>query len=432
MILESESELDRFLGLEVYGTSTRGIGGIIRKKLEDFIVEEVPLHGGSSGNLPLLVIEKRGIDTLTVAVRLAERLKIPLRHVGFAGLKDTRSISRQRFTVKVVPEDIDTSILSDKNMRVIAVYRSNKHLRPGMLLGNSFSITIREMDLPLNEVREILEDAFSQIKELGGVPNFYGYQRFGINRPNTHIIGKLLIQGDYEKAVMELLASPYPNEPQSHREARAFLAESMDFKRALKKFPKSLIFERLIIKWLIKRPGDYVGSLKALPKYVLTLYVDAYLSYIFNKALSERLRKVGSLKTVLEGDIIAKSDAYGNPLRPTFIAKGDFKELRDYELILTFVPACTITRAGGYMNELILSLFKKDGLEPPFKTLEEIGLQGRLGLVRQIAFKPLNLTYRMIEEEKALNISFTLPKSSYATMLLREIMKPKDPIASGF
>ncbi len=431
MISESRSELDRFLGLEVYGTSTQGVGGIIRKRLEDFIVEEIPLHGGSSGNLLLLVVEKRGIDTLTAAVRLAEKLKIPLRHVGFAGLKDTRSISRQRFTVKA-PEDINISALSDRNMKIVAVYRSKKHLRPGMLLGNSFSITIREMSLPLNEVKVILEETLLQMEELGGVPNFYGYQRFGINRPNTHIIGKLLIQGDYEKAVMELLASPYPNEPQSHREARAFLAGSMDFKKALKKFPKSLIFERLIIKWLIKKPGDYVGSLKALPKYVLTLYVDAYLSYIFNKALSERLRKVKSLKVVLEGDIIAKSDAYGNPLRPTFIAKGDFKEVKSDELILAFVPASSITRVKGYMNELILSLFKKDGLEPPFKNLEEIGLQGRLGLIRQITFKPLNLTYRVIEDEKALNLSFVLPKSSYATMFLREVMKPEDPIASGF
>jgi len=428
MVLESKSELDRLLGMEVYGTTTSGTGGVVRKSLEDFVVEEIPLQGGASGSLTLLVIEKRGIDTLTAAVMLSKKLKIPLKYVGFAGLKDTRAISRQRFTVKV-PENFDFSTISSEKLKVIGVYKAKKHLRPGMLLGNSFTIRIRDLDVSVREVEDLLRETLSQLSELGGAPNFYGYQRFGVNRPNTHIVGKLLIQGDYEKAVMEMLATPYPNEPEGHKEARAFLAETMDFKRALRKFPRSLIFERLMIRWLIKRPSDYLGSLRRLPKYVLTLHVDAYLSYIFNRALSERLRKLGSLKRVVEGDIIAGCDVYGNPVRPTVIAKSPI-ELGENQVIMAFVPACAKVKPEGYMNELILSLFKREGLEPPFRSLENLGLQGRMGLLRQLAFKPRDLSYTV--EGDALKMKFALPKSSYATALLREIMKPEDPIAAGF
>lgn len=428
MVLESKSELDRFLGMEVYGTTTSGTGGVIRKRLEDFVVEEIPLQGGTSGPLTLLVIEKRGIDTLTAAIMLSKKLKIPLRHVGFAGLKDMRAVSKQRFTVKV-PENFDASSISSEKLKVIGVYRAKKHLRPGMLLGNSFTIRIRDLDVPMREVEALLRETLSQLDELGGTPNFYGYQRFGVNRPNTHIVGELLIRGDYEKAVIEMLATPYPNEPKDHKEARAFLAETMDFKRALKKFPRSLIFERLMIKWLVKRPNDYLGSLRRLPKYVLTLHVDAYLSYIFNRALSERLRKLGSLRRVVEGDIIARCDAYGNPVRPTFIAKSPL-ELKEDQVILAFVPACVKVKPEGYTNELILSLFKEEGLEPPFKSLENLGLQGRVGLLRQLAFKPRDLSYAV--EDDVLEMKFAMPKSSYATVLLREIMKPEDPIAAGF
>lgn len=430
MILESKSELDKSLGIEVYGTSTKGIGGVIRKRLEDFVVEEVPLQGGALGNLALVVVEKRGIDTLTAAIKLSKKLGIPLKHVGFAGLKDTRSISRQRFTLKV-PEDFDLSKISDNKLKVLAVYRTKKHLRPGMLFGNNFEITIRELEVSIKDAEVLIKEAIQQLNELGGVPNFYGYQRFGINRPNTHIVGKLLIQGEYEKAAMEILATPYPNEPKAHRDARAFLAETLDFKRALKSFPRSLIFERQMIKWLVNRPNDYLGSLRLLPKYVITLYVDAYLSYIFNKALSERLRKLRSLERVMEGDIIATCDAYGNPMRPTFIAKSSSMNLESNQLILAFVPASVKARPEGYMTELILSLFNKDGLEPPFKRLEELGLQGRLGLLRQIAFKPTNLAYN-VERDEVLKMRFLLPKSSYATILLREFIKPEDPIAAGF
>lgn len=431
MISESKSKLDNLLGLEVYGTSTQGLGGVIRKQLEDFIVEEIPTHGGSSGNLLMLVVEKRGIDTLAAAIRLAKKLKIPLRHIGFAGLKDARSISIQRFTVKV-PADIDISLISNKNMKVLATYRAKRHLRPGMLLGNKFTITVRDVTLPFHEVESIVKETLSQIEEIGGVPNFYGYQRFGLSRPNTHIVGKLIIQGCYDRAIIELLATPYPNEPQNHKEARAFLLETMDFSRSLKKFPKVLIFERLVIKHLIKHPNDYVGALKALPKHVLTLYVDAYLSYIFNKALSERLRKFKSLKVLLEGDIVAKSDVYGNPLRPTTIVKDATRELKEGELIMALIPAYLKSRVEGYMNDLILLLFKRDGLEPPFRKLGEIGLQGKLGLIRQIAFRPLNFKYQLCEGEKSIKLNFILPKSSYATIMLREIMKPEDPLALGF
>ncbi|MEM2315688.1 MAG: tRNA pseudouridine(13) synthase TruD, partial [Candidatus Nezhaarchaeales archaeon] len=108
------------MGIEVYGTSTRGIGGVLRKRLEDFVVEEVPLHGGTFGNLVLLVVEKRGIDTLTAALMLSKKLKIPLRDVGFAGLKDTRSISIQRFTIKV-PENFDVSNISSEKLKIVGV-----------------------------------------------------------------------------------------------------------------------------------------------------------------------------------------------------------------------------------------------------------------------------------------------------------------------
>ncbi len=428
MVLESKSELDMSLGMEVYGTTTTGTGGVIRKSLEDFVVEEIPLQGGTSGSLALLVVEKRGMDTLTAAVVLSKKLKIPLKHIGFAGLKDTRAVSRQRFTVKI-PENFDLSSISSEKLKVIEVYRAKKHLRPGMLLGNSFTIRIRDLDIPAREAEALLRETLTQLNELGGAPNFYGYQRFGVNRPNTHWVGKLLIQGDYEKAVIEMLATPYPNEPEDHREARAFLAETTDFERALKRFPRSLIFERLMIRWLVKRPNDYLGSLRRLPKYVLTLHVDAYLSYIFNKALSERLRKLGSLSRVVEGDVIAKRDAYGNPVRPTFIAKGPLK-LGEDQVILAFVPACVKVKPEGYMNELILSLFKKEGLEPPFKSLENLGLRRRMGLLRQLAFKPRDMSHSV--KDDALEMRFALPKSSYATALLREVMKPEDPIAAGF
>jgi tRNA pseudouridine13 synthase len=116
-------------------------------------------------------------------------------------------------------------------------------------------------------------------------------------------------------------------------------------------------------------------------------------------------------------------------VRPTFIAKAPL-ELKEDQVMLAFVPACVKVKPEGYMTDLILSLFRKEGLEPPFKNLENLGLGGRMGLLRQLAFKPRELSYSV--KDDALEMEFSLPKSSYATVLLREVMKPEDPILAGF
>ena len=429
MVTESKSELDKLIGMEVYSTDSRGVGGLLRVSLEDFVVEEIPLKAPSAGAYTVLVVEKRGIDTLTAAMRIARRLRLPLRDVGFAGLKDTRSVSRQRFTVKLQGE-IDLQLVSDRNIKVLDVYKARKPLKPGMLLGNRFTVTIRDIQVSPKEAERLLKEAFSQAEEMGGFPNFYGYQRFGIHRPNTHVIGKFLVKGLYEEAVMELLTSTYPGEPDMHRRARLLLAETMDFKEALKNFPHTLVYERSVIKVLSRRPRDYLAALRSLPKSVLSLYVDAYLAYIFNKALSERLRKLRSLSAVVEGDIIARVDDYGNPLRPTRIAKRAGAR-SEQEVLMAFIPADTRIGMEGFMGEIIASVFKSEGVHPPFKSVEELGLQGKIGLIRPLSFKPKNLSFK-VGGDLTVTLSFTLPKSSYATVLLRELMKPSDPIASGF
>ncbi|MCK5593169.1 tRNA pseudouridine(13) synthase TruD, partial [Candidatus Bathyarchaeota archaeon] len=42
-------KLEKFLGIEVYATSSWGIGGVIRSAVEDFVVEEVLVDGSKAG-----------------------------------------------------------------------------------------------------------------------------------------------------------------------------------------------------------------------------------------------------------------------------------------------------------------------------------------------------------------------------------------------
>ena len=130
---------------------------------------------------------------------------------------------------------------------------------------------------------------------MGGIPNFFGHQRFGTTRPITHLVGKAIVEGDFEKAAMLYLAKPSVHEHPSSRNARAELRSTRDFKQALNNFPKQLRFERLMLSYLVEKPDDFVGAFTRLPVKLQGLFVQAYQSYLFNRFLSERIKNGCSL-----------------------------------------------------------------------------------------------------------------------------------------
>ena len=83
--------LDRELGIEVYATKTEGIGGAIKKEIDDFVVQEVLVDGSKAsidGAVPakvlgstvqkqrflLCVLVKRNWDTIIAVKNIAKAL----------------------------------------------------------------------------------------------------------------------------------------------------------------------------------------------------------------------------------------------------------------------------------------------------------------------------------------------------------------------
>ncbi|NKI35319.1 tRNA pseudouridine(13) synthase TruD [Wenzhouxiangella sp. XN79A] len=152
--------------------------GRIRERPEDFrVIEDTGYTPSGSGEHLWLEIEKRGMNTLDVARALADRAGVPLRAVGFAGLKDRNAVTRQPFTVQLPGRvDPDVSDWSDERMRVLSVDRHTRKIQRGRLAGNGFDLTLRGVD----GERTAIDDRLSRIAA-GGVPNGFGEQRFGGN-----------------------------------------------------------------------------------------------------------------------------------------------------------------------------------------------------------------------------------------------------------
>ena len=61
-------------------------------------------------------------------------------------------------------------------------------------------------------------------------------------------------------------------------------------------------YERAMLQYLYTHPGDYAGALRELPPKLLSMFVSAYQSYIFNCALSQRFDDGHTLTVPVPGD----------------------------------------------------------------------------------------------------------------------------------
>ena len=200
-------EIEKKIGIKLYVTSTDGIGGTLRQDINDFIVEEITnREEEDTGKYLILELKKSNWETHHLIRDLSRKLGISQKRIGFAGTKDKRAVTTQKISIyDLNPEDLNNISLKDVEINVIG--RSNKSVELGDLTGNEFKITVRDIDLDMSDVYTQLENITEDIRKTGGVPNFFGVQRFGSTRPVTHLVGESLVRGDPEGAALKYIAA---------------------------------------------------------------------------------------------------------------------------------------------------------------------------------------------------------------------------------
>ena len=150
--------------------------GVIRREPEDFEVTELPLSQPEGEGTHLwLEVRKRGANTQWIAERLASAAGVPVRDVGFAGMKDRRAVTTQWFSVALQEaDDADWSRWDLPDADILQATLHPKKLRRGALKGNRFRLVVRD----LGGDRESLDRRLEAIGD-HGVPNYFGPQRFG-------------------------------------------------------------------------------------------------------------------------------------------------------------------------------------------------------------------------------------------------------------
>jgi tRNA pseudouridine13 synthase len=288
---------DAYVGMEEYASGSPGIGGHLKEEPGDFIVREITEAGAvldldgdapgdmSPGDYTHFTLVKENWDTMRALKEIAKRVGVSQDRFAFAGNKDKRAVSAQRVSAYKVPVERLRAVQM-KDIRLKDFSYGDENLGLGSLRGNRFTV----------RVRGIAEGADEKIAKIAseleaGFPNYYGHQRFGDVRPLTHEVGRLMLGGDFEGAVMAYVSRSFDSEEQGTRILRDGLASSRDFKAALDSFPLSLGYEKAMLNRLVQAPGDWVGAIQTLPKSLQKMFVHAYQGHVFNRALSECIRR---------------------------------------------------------------------------------------------------------------------------------------------
>ncbi len=226
--------------------------GELKVQAEDFVVEErLGFEADGGAGHVLLKVRKRGLDSLSVARELARFGEVPARDVGLAGLKDRHAVTTQWFTVPARRPASDWQALEGEGFAVEAALPHSRKLKRGALRGNSFRITLRNVEIPAAQLAQRLQRLSAE-----GVPNYFGPQRFGRAGSNLEAIERWCESG----------ALPWG------RDGRAFVysaSRSLIFNTVLGERVKGGTWNRLL-------PGEFV-NLAGRRSWFVAAAIDATL-----------------------------------------------------------------------------------------------------------------------------------------------------------
>lgn len=181
------------------------VGGQIKTYPEDFVVEEIPAYIPSgSGEFLYLWVEKRDLSGEGLLRALAHGLALPEGEIGIAGVKDRRALTRQWVSVPRRAEPNLRLVENDKRVRILNVSAHTNKLRTGHLLGNRFSVLIRNTHsaVPEQHADRIVERLKS------GFLNFYGSQRFGVGG-ETALAGLELVRKEQTARTKRMVSTRF-------------------------------------------------------------------------------------------------------------------------------------------------------------------------------------------------------------------------------
>ena len=351
------------------------INFVFTKNSKDFTVEEIPLYEFSGeGEHIVVAIRKKDMTTWEMLSYISSALGVKQKEIGYAGLKDKDGMTVQHISL---PRNFESAIkdLTHPNIKILSVVRHKNKIKLGHLAGNKFFIRLKKI-MPSDFAK--LKNGLKTI-EKEGMPNYFGYQRFGRDGKN-HELGRDIAHGikkERNQNLKRFFISAYQsylfNDWLDFRIKLSRLTESFD-KKELEDALKSHFASRDIAM-----DAKIGAELKKQKQFFKIIDGDAMCHYPHGRLFFAEDMKA-------EGDRFASRE-----IAPTGLLCGENNK-----------------SAKGSAFEI-----EKYFVDAKVKAL---------GDRRYAWIFPTDCSIEYDEEEAHAKIRFSLPKGSYATGLLEELV----------
>ena len=350
-----------------------GFAATFKQEFTDFRVDEqLSFTFTEKGEHAYLWIEKIDRSTVDVAKKLSEITGVHGSEIGYSGMKDRRAETRQWFSIKLpAGRESELTACESDSLRIVEAHRNSRKLKIGSHRSNHFRVLLRDCD----GSRDEFEERLAQI-EAGGVPNYFGSQRFGRGLNNlTQVQAWMSAALDADSgSAIDVAAAAIPKQ----------------------RFKRSMLF-------------------------------SAARSYLFNQLLSQRL-ELGNWNAYTAGDVLNLEGTDRSFALATGVEWDSTlqQRLEDLDIHITGPLPGEIDPKDKYVSygeaaDIEEAVCKK------FNTLLA-GLQhfGLKTARRPLRFRAIDLSWEWQQSEQKdgasnLLLDFSLGKGAYATSLLREL-----------
>jgi tRNA pseudouridine13 synthase len=228
-----------------------------------------------------------------------------------------------------------------------------------------------------------------------------------------------MVRGEWRAAFEHVIGYPAAVRDERWRAAIEAYRQG-ELEESIRLFPGHCRTERDILQRLAKRPDAHEKAFYAIHPRLKKLYLSAYQSSLFDRLLAERLEdgERAGFDRVMAGDLAMKHDNGACFLVTDAAAEQPRAEA--FEISPTGpMFGWRMMMPEGEPRAMEEALLAAEGLDLP-----SFNLPG--GLAMDGERRPLRVPLREPSAEldgEGLVLSFTLPRGSYATSVLREIMK---------
>ena len=335
--------------------------------IDRFFVEEIPLFRfAEHGNFLILKIKKRDMSSWKLVHVISKATGLSERDIGYAGLKDKSATTIQYISIPKNSQRELKNLTTDK-IEILEHKYSKSPIKIGQLKGNKFSIILKNVSSQAAEKIEVV----SKQMEKDGIPNYFGYQRFGEDS-RSYLQGKEIahsgkkLRGAKEKLLVASYQSYLFNSWLSQRIKISKVITSNSVKEAT----QALGYPEALVRVLAKQP-----------QFFKIFLGDIVSSYPYGKSQYVK-------------DMHASSKLFAeHKISPTGLICGSHAQR---------------SQSDAYH------------LESPFDDEELSSLKGDR---RYAWIWPSDVGCKYDTNTQELTIDFILPKGAYATTLLEEIGK---------